>query len=151
MIKRPWRRTGAIIKCVVCGKDFYVRLYRIKMGVVKYCSKKCFTKIPPKGFGFKESQKHSEKSKIKMALGRFTTGIVRRPDGYFTVYSPNHPFRTKQKRVFNHRLVMEKKLGRYLEPTEAVHHINGIKGDDRIENLMLFKSHGLHVAFHAEK
>lgn len=65
-------------------------------------------------------------------------GRIVRPDGYILIYSPTHPNPSSMKRyVFEHRLVMEKHLGRYLSPDEHIHHLNEIKNDNRIENLQI--------------
>lgn len=66
-------------------------------------------------------------------------------DGYIQVYCPEHPSR-KGRYVLEHRLVMEKHLGRYLLPNEVVHHKNGVKDDNRIENLEVFQSNAEHLA-----
>lgn len=64
-------------------------------------------------------------------------GRKRHSEGYVLVYAPDHPAVKEGGYVLEHRLVMEKHLGRYLTADEIVHHINGNKTDNRIENLEL--------------
>lgn len=65
-------------------------------------------------------------------------------NGYVLLYNPAHP-NARGRYVLEHRLVMEQKLGRLLKRTEVVHHINGNKQDNRIENLELFSENGEHL------
>jgi len=77
-------------------------------------------------------------------------------NGYhFVTIPPDSPFIGMAKRysgkkafrVAEHRLIMARHIGRLLEPWEIVHHINGIKDDNRIENLELLPNKANHLPY----
>ena len=77
-------------------------------------------------------------------------GGIQKNKEYVYVHCPDHPFANKNY-VPKHRLVMEKHIKRFLLPKEIVHHINGNRSDNRIENLQLLNNRGEHYRIHQKK
>jgi len=69
---------------------------------------------------------------------------------YLLITKPEHPFCNSQGYIREHRLVVEKQIGRYLLPTERVHHI-GKKDDNRPCMLMAFINESAHQRFERHK
>jgi len=64
--------------------------------------------------------------------------------------SPYMPMANKDGYIPEHRLIIAQHLGRCLTRREIVHHIDGKKQDNRIENLELRSSNGEHTSFHRQ-
>jgi len=70
-------------------------------------------------------------------------------DGYILKLVRNHPY-SHNDFVYAHRLVVEKEIGRYLLPSEEVHHL-GTKTENYSHKLMAFINHSAHLKFEKGK
>jgi len=80
----------------------------------------------------------------------WTGGRWKMKIGYIMKYSPNHPHTIKGCYVYEHRLIMESIIGRFLDPKEVVHHIDGNRSNNSPENLMLFPNNTEHMKYHRQ-
>ena len=78
-------------------------------------------------------------------------GRLRSEGGYIRVLvNPEdffYPMANPKNYVLEHRLIMAKHLQRRLLSWEVVHHRNGIRDDNRLENLQLLPSQSHHVPY----
>ena len=68
-------------------------------------------------------------------------------NGYEVIYAPTHPLARKNGFVYKHRLIYEEKLGRYLNRCEIIHHKDGNKLNNSLDNLELL-THHMHGVLH---
>src|SRR4030042_5745029 len=116
-----------------CGQELSYKSKRQLKQNAKYCKEVGFIR----GHQFRGYRHHS-----------WNGGKSITYHGYIDIYMPEHPFASQRGYVREHRLVMEKHLGRYLLSHESIHHINGIPNDNRIENLVVLTRSG-HGFYHS--
>jgi HNH endonuclease len=112
--------------CERCGKQFQP----IRQSAARYCSQAC-------AYANRKGSNHPNwKNGGRYNFGGYVARDIY-PDHPF--YEMGHKARSAgaARRVLEHRLVMAEHLGRALEKHETVHHVNGDRSDNRVENLQL--------------
>lgn len=125
--------------CISCGKERWVALNKGR--VTHQACQHCHHQTVPKG-----------DTHYRWKGGRVPSG-----DGYINVWVSKDDFFYPMANISKghcyvreHRLVMAKHLGRCLQSWETVHHKNGVKDDNRIENLEICGSIGEHSMAHGK-
>lgn len=92
-----------------------------------------------------------KKHNLKEKNPNWNGGRYKTDNGYIMINLPKHPkARYNRPYIPEHRLIVEAFLGRFLRDEEEVHHINGIRDDNKIKNLMVFPNHKEHQNFHSK-
>lgn len=163
-------RLGTETLCAAgCGRTVYANAGQRAQGQGQYCSKACATVGQTKPATIKVcalegcdkelrlkpsqvarqycSKQHEAMGKTKRPGERIYNGKPIRYDnnGYVMVWEPEHPNKAFKGWQYEHRVVIEKRLGRHLLPTEHVHHVNHVRDDNADGNLELM-GHLEHLA-----
>lgn len=141
-----------MLRCSTCklNKDFkeFSKNCKRSSGYCNRC-KQC-TKEYAYGYARREDIKEKDRLRGKrrwrikkgLPLEGPITGLgkgFKNKYGYILLCRPKHFSSNEKGRVFEHHFVMANHLGRALKKDERIHHKNGIRDDNRLENLELWK------------
>ncbi len=130
------------ISCPKCGKERWVFNRQLRESTTNGWCKSCVAKYIMREWHL-SGDKHPGWKGGRIRISQGYIGIRLSPDNFFySMAGPNGYVR-------EHRLVMAKYLGRCLVRWEIVHHKNGIRDDNRLENLELCDGIGNHIANHS--
>lgn len=113
--------------CKHCGKERWVQGVggKARWEYCRACAQ-IYNRYSPSG-----SSHYNWKGGITKQKGGYLLQMINRESPYWDMV------KTRSKQVLQHRLVMAEYLGRCLKGNEVVHHLNGVRDDNRIENLTL--------------
>lgn len=138
---KPRSGSGMTAYCICdnCGKEFTRARELTTKLKHHFCNRICF-----------KEDRHKVVRIHKTGKKHFSwKGGTKRDGGdYLKTMTKGHPHADDRGYVFQHRLVMERAIGRRLALEEVVHHIDGNGFNNKLSNLMLFSNTTEHMSFH---
>jgi len=120
-------------QCKQCKENFTSKWWKQKT-----CSKECAKKILIHNKFIQYRIENNIDLSIPKKFKAPNGSGHKEPHGYIYITKMRHPNAQKHGRIYEHTFVMSEYLGRSLIKGESVHHKNGIRDDNRIENLELW-------------
>lgn len=120
-----------LIDCVICGKERWVRFSRIKSSKFRNMCAKCARSYQ---YGINHP---NWKGRRKSGNALYNMVLVYPDSPYYCMAKDSTTIHGGGRYVMEHRLIMAQHIGKPITPNEHVHHINGDRLDNRIENLKL--------------
>ena len=150
-----WRKMRAELQGTKLPLDMVIELYesgltQAEVGKVLGCSQKTVCKFM-KRHGIKARSSACNLPKKYGSNNPAWKGGKNIHHGYVRIRTPKDCLSSGDSNGYirEHDYIMEKHIGRPLRKDEVVHHINGVKDDNRIENLMLL-TNSEHMKIHSE-
>lgn len=135
------KKKRTVVTCAVCGKEFEAKVCDVARGRAKLCSRACSGKWMSENysgeknhnFGREFSEEHKKKigDSCRGEKHYDWKGGRKIQNGYVFVLMDDGSYKQE------HRIIAEKVLGRSLKKGEVVHHVNGIRSDNRNCNLLI--------------
>ena len=138
-LKQTLRRSRITCHSCILARIEHIRSILESGQVFKSCQDdECNEPVVARGFCVNHRCAYMRLTGIqpRQMASRGTGGIS--DDGYRIIYLPGHPNANRYGRIAEHRKIMADKLGRPLRQGESPHHKNGVRLDNRPENLELW-------------
>lgn len=129
-----WQGGPQLARCIRCGGEYRIKRHEFKRR--KYCSQACHVRA------LSETKRMENSSQWR---GGKTINCNGRP----MRMAHGHPRASSNSYVFEHILVAEKALGKYLPSGAVVHHINRDVTDNVNRNLVICQNQAYHMLIHA--
>lgn len=138
-------------RCKKCGAVRWISVYLVrKSGFTDLCMK-CARKLGYRHPQPKGSEAHAWRGgRCAVGKERYVLVYMSRNDPYYSMGVDRGKL-SPARYVLEHRIVMARHIGRALLPGEVVHHINGNKQDNRIENLELLPNKAEHLPYNQQQ